>query len=330
MRGRTAAFVQATGAAQGFSQAFGGTGRLGKTVYVLLTMDCETARCDVVPYGLEMSSSGPADYEESARSIRGYVEFAGARGYPVTLLAHPEVAIENRELLLELKRAGTCLGLHVHPYKLRGRKYRYDLGAYPASSQREILAAAMACWGSAIGTEPLYFRGGYFSANDSTFGVLEELGFVGGSLSNPGRVLPDHCSVWSGAEPYPHKAHTGFRQVRGESDFVNVPVSGAFNRPVTRGHAGEKGFEWSYIPHAYDHKEVIRDVLERFRVDCPNFGTIVTDTHNDQDYSDPNHPSSQNLSLILESITEHCNMLDLTPVGITLDKLCDLVMAEER
>jgi hypothetical protein len=304
--------------------------RLPKKVYVLLTMDCETARCDVTPYGLEMSGSGPADYEESARSICGFVETAERFGYPVTLLTHPEVAIENRELLLKLQAKGACLGLHVHPYKLKGKKHKHDLGAYPANEQREILQQAMASWGAAIGSAPRYFRAGYFSANDFTFGVLEDLGFLGGSLSNPGRVLPEHCSVWAGAEPYPHRAHSGFRLIRGESDFVNVPVSGAFGRPVARGHAGEQGFEWSYIPHTYDHKEIIRDVVDRFKVDCPRFGTIVTDTHNDQDYTDPNHPSSQNLLLMLESITEYCGNLDLEPVGITLDALCELVLAENN
>jgi hypothetical protein len=160
--------------------------------------------------------------------------------------------------------------------------------------------------------------------------VLDELGFLGGSLSNPGRVLPEHCSVWAGAEPYPHRAHSGFRLIRGESDFVNVPVSGAFGRPVARGHAGEKGFEWSYIPHAYDHREIVSDVLNRFRVDSPNFGTFVTDTHNDQDYSNNSHPATRNLVLTLASITEFCQRLDLEPVGITLDALCDLVLAENN
>ena len=39
------------------------------------------------------------------------------------------------------------------------------------------------------------FRAGYFSANDMTYGVLEALGFRGGSVSIPGQILPEHCSV---------------------------------------------------------------------------------------------------------------------------------------
>ena len=292
-------------------------------------MDCETARTDVTPYAAQVSGSGPIDYRESERSIRGYVETAAAHGFPTTLFAHPEVALGNAELLLALEEQGACLGLHLHPYKLKGQKYRCELGAYSASEQREILHDAMPVWESALGKAPRYFRGGYFSANDSTYRVLHELGFWGGSLSNPGRVLPSHCSVWAGAEPYPHRAHFGFRQLRGNSDFVDVPVSGAFGRPVTRGHAGEQGYEWSYIPHTYDHREIIRDVLGRFAEEDPRFATIVTDTHNDQDYSNPEHPARQNLELIFRSIRDFCAEMDRQPVGITLDALCELVLADE-
>ena len=100
-----------------------------QVVYILLTMDCESAKLDVSPYASSMSSSGPADYAKSERSIRGYVETAGASGYPVTLFAHPEVAIAQRELLLELQDEGACLGLHLHPYKLSDGRYEHDLGA---------------------------------------------------------------------------------------------------------------------------------------------------------------------------------------------------------
>ena len=46
-----------------------------------------------------MSASGPSDYAESERSIRGYVEAVGTAGYPVTLLAHPEVAAAQPDLM---------------------------------------------------------------------------------------------------------------------------------------------------------------------------------------------------------------------------------------
>ncbi|MEE2754139.1 MAG: hypothetical protein VX910_09165 [Candidatus Latescibacterota bacterium] len=296
-----------------------------RIAYILLTMDCESAKLDVSDRAIGMSSSGPVDYAESERSIRGLAESAKISGYPVTLFVHPEVAVAQSSLLLELQDDGACLGLHLHPYKLSDSKYHLDLGAYPLEEQKCIFKDAVAIWEEALGQSPQYFRGGYFSANDSTFGILDELGFLGGSLSNPGRVLPTHCSVWKGAEPYPHRARTGFRLISGESEMIEIPVSVAFGRPVARGHAGEQGFEWPYIPHAYDHEAIIVDILNRFKHDSPRFGTIVTDTHNDQDYTDPNCPAQLNLGRIMKTIHRSSEEKKMEVRGITIDTLCDLV-----
>jgi len=296
-------------------------------VYVMLTMDCEAAKIDVSAHGREMSGSGPAEYADSETSIRGYVESARALGYPVTLFVHPEVAVAHAALLQELKGGGTCLGLHLHPYKFAGDRYDRDLGAYSAEDQRSILAEAVDVWGEALGFRPIYFRAGYFSANDSTVSALLALGFEGGSLSNPGRILPDHASVWAGAAAYPHRAHEAFRLIEGDTDFIEVPVAVAYGRPVEQGHAGERGFEWPYIPHTYDHSRVIEDILNRFVEEAPGFGTIVTDTHNDQDYADPNHASSQNLKSIIATIEAVCAARNLVVHGVTLDRMCHLVRA---
>ena len=301
-----------------------------RDVFVLFSMDCEPARTDVTPYGLLMSGSGPRDYVESERSIRAYVASVGALGYPVTVFIHPEVAASHPELFLEMQRNGTCLGLHLHPYKFGKGRYQYDVGAYHAHAQRSILEEAMHEWKEALGQQPRFFRGGYFSANDNTFVVLSDLGFRGGSLSCPGRILPQHFSVWAGAEHYPHRAHLGFRQQEGSSDFVEVPVAVDLERPVQVGAAREQGYEWPYIPaRAYDHAEVIRHILERFQSDSPNYGTLVMDTHNDQVYANPEHPSSKNLQLILDSIRVNCQKLDLRPVGVTLDQMCKLVLSDD-
>ena len=181
-----------------------------KDFYVVLTMDCETALFECSPLAIKLSGSGPSDYEEGERSIRGYFETAADYGYPVTFFAHPEVAVAQSGLLLELQREGACLGMHLHPYKLRGNRYHRDLGAYRADQQLELISEATQAWSDAIGQYPGFFRGGVFSANDDTFAVLVELGFLGGSVSCPGRVLPSAFSVWSGAELYPHRAHLGF------------------------------------------------------------------------------------------------------------------------
>jgi len=294
-------------------------------LFVVLTADCETAHCDLDPPALAMSGSGPADYAESERSIRGYAAVANGYGFPLTLFIHPEVAAAHPDLFLELERGGACLGLHVHPYKLLGERYSQDLGAYSAPAQSEMLSRCQERWATALGTKPLYFRAGYFSANDHTFRVLAELGFRGGGVSIPGRILPTHQSIWAGADPYPHRAHLDFRHLRGDSDFIEVPVAVDFGQPLERGAAGERGYAWPYVPAGYRHRETIQGILERIRADEPPVAAIVLDTHNDQEYSDPTHPSRRNLELILETTIAHARILGLHPRGATIQTVCDVV-----
>jgi hypothetical protein len=217
-------------------------------VSVILTMDCEPALFELSALAKQLSGSGPATYEQGERSIRGYVEAADNEGYPVTLFAHPEVARAQTDLLLELQSAGACLGMHLHPYKFDDRRYPRDLGGFDGDQQRALLCDATEVWSEALGQHPRYFRGGVFSANDDTFGVLADLGFEGGSLSCPGRVLPQAMAVWAGAELYPHRANLSFRQISGDSDFIEVPISVDTSRPMARGDRHEAGFEWPYIP----------------------------------------------------------------------------------
>ena len=73
----------------------------------------------------------------------------------------------------------------------------------------------------------------------------------------------------------------------------------------------------------------MQDILQRFAKDKPRFGTIVTDTHNDQDYSNADHPASRNFELILRSIQNFCTEMEMEPIGITLDALCELVLKDE-
>lgn len=292
-----------------------------------MTMDCETPRSQVSPHGLSMSPSGPEYDEESERSIRGFVDTLEAASLPVTLFLHPEVAAAHAEMLLDMQSRGACLGLHLHPYKLAGSAWEKDLGAYDAGAQRAILEEAVVRWARALGSRPEYFRAGYFSANDATFGILEDLGFKGGSLSNPGRQLPAHHSAWAAAEPYPHRADTAFRLNVGDSAFVEVPVAVAYGRPVSRGHAGELGYEWPYIPHGYDHAAGVADIFGRFARDGHPFPTYVTDTHNDHDYGDPESAASVNLRGILDAIEAEGDRACLRPTGITIDALCDRVRA---
>ncbi len=295
-------------------------------ISVILTMDCEPALFECSPLAIELSGSGPPTHEYGERSIRGYVELADREGYPVTLFAHPEVAVAQTALLLELQVAGACLGMHLHPYKFDTVGYPKDLGAFTADQQTDLISAASTVWSDALGQHPRFFRGGVFSANDATFGVLEELGFEGGSVSCPGRVLPEAMAVWAGADLYPHRANLSFRHIEGDSDFIEVPISADPSRPMERGDRGEAGFEWPYVAsRMYDHRAVARNVIARSVRDAAVFPTYVTNTHQDQDYADPEHPASVNLQTIFRTLREAASEHGVGLTGRTIAEMCDLV-----
>jgi hypothetical protein len=228
---------------------------------VFVSMDCEPVRGHLTPHASEMSPTGPSDYSASERSIRGYTAVARQYGFPTTLFLHPEVAVSQSEFLLKLQKQSVCLGMYLHPYKFGDGRYKEDLGAYSASEQRRIIQEAADVWEKALGQRPLYFRGGWNSANDNTFRVLQELGFKGGSLSVPGQVTPEHFSVWSGAEPYPHRAHLNFRQMKSNSNFIEVPMSADHQRLVPHGSDEWLGLE---VEDPCNHNEkIIRNIINR-------------------------------------------------------------------
>ena len=304
---------------------------MSDAINVILTMDCEPALFECSPLAIKLSGSGPATYEAGESSIRGYVEAADREGYPVTLFAHPEVAVAQPGLLLELQDAGACLGMHLHPYKFDDARYPRDLGSFTAEQQIELVSAASKVWSDALGQHPRFFRGGVFSASDATFGVLLELGFEGGSVSCPGRVLPEAMAIWAGAELYPHRANLSFRQIEGDSDFVEVPISVDTSRPMERGDRREPGFEWPYVPsRRYDHSAVAHNIIARSIDDRADFPTYVTNTHQDQDYADPEHPSSVKLQTIFRSLRESASEFGMGLSGATIADMCDRVRNADR
>lgn len=289
-------------------------------------MDCEPVRSDIPEEIREISQSGPSDRQSSEQSIRGYLEICASYGLPVTMFLHPEVTAYHTQSLIDYEKKGHCLGLHLHPYKLTTGRYCYDLGAYSAAEQRRMISTASDRWQETIGHHPFFSRAGYFSANDMTYGVLEDLGFIGGSVSIPGRVLPEHQSVWIGAADFLHRADTAFRLTPGQSNFVEVPVSVDYRRPIEHGAAGEAGYEWPYIASLdYDFYAVVVDIVERFRRDRPEFPVFVMDVHNDQAFGDSEHPATRNLHTVLDTLFEQAEQYAISTNAVTLRELCSLV-----
>jgi hypothetical protein len=290
-------------------------------------MDCEPANTHISEHALKMSNSGPGDYILSERSIDGYIEILEENNLPVTLFIHPEIAKEHKKLLINYDSEKVCFGMHIHPYKLTNSNYKFDLGAYSYEDQYNIIKNAGEKWRESMGYNPLFFRAGYFSANDNTYAVLDNLGYIGGSVSIPGRILPSHYSIWAGTEPFPHRANLYFRQSVGKSNFIEIPVSVDFKNKVKNGDAGEKGYEWLYITSRnYDHSRIVKNILKSYTEENRNiYSTLVIDTHNDVDYSNKKTDSSNKLQEIIDNIESNCKTFNFNPFGVTIENLCKII-----
>lgn len=290
-------------------------------IYVAISMDCERGRKFTHP-----NASGPTDFEASERYVRAYAELAGAYGFPVSFFLHPEVAEGQSDLFLELEERGACLGLHLHPWKFGDGKYRAHFGGLSEEDQRAALSEAIALWQKSIGRRPRYFRPGTFSANDATFRVLVDLGFRGGSISAPGRVYLDLNSIWTGAEKDPHRPNAIFRQRKGTLEFANIPLTHDYS---TLENLNGRRFHRDLRPDYKDadYHKIANNIVEQIIERQPAVPLITMVTHNDNDYSDPNDRVRKNYDVVLREIDDACRNHGLTPVGTTIDRLCDMVLA---
>jgi hypothetical protein len=77
----------------------------------------------------------------------------------------------------------------------------------------------------AMGERPYCICPGYRSANDFTFGIIEELGSTHGAVSSPTRNMPQLACVrgLSSLDPrYPRRYN---RVLEGDIDFVDFPLT---------------------------------------------------------------------------------------------------------
>ncbi len=288
-------------------------------VLVLFTMDVE------LPTSGDGLTSGPASLAEGARRTREYYDVLRAAGYTPTYFIHPELGETQAGLFGELRAAGACLGLHVHAVKFRPVPSPCELGGLAAAAQTAVLTAAAAMFERHFSERPTLFRPGCFSANDETYGVLHRLGFVGGSVSIPGRVWPARHCVWAGAEPHPHYAHAAFRQLPGDLPFVEIPLS------VDRvGGLRRHALGFDYYPDlrpggvytaaedsGRDHAAMLAHLAEQLATERPLLRTIVVDVHNDREFADPRSDAGRQLREVLDGLVPALARVGLRPVGAT-------------
>ena len=192
-------------------------------LYVCMTMDVERI-------GACSPTGGPPDWAFGARSVSGFCDVLEAFKLPATLFVVPDAAVEQGALLRKIaEETESELGLHLHPQCWKDHYLDVEvhdyLGGYTADEQHAMLAEVLDQVGDSLGDIPRAFRGGNFSANDDTFRVLCELGFTHGSVSQPGRSVTRFKACWKGAHLDVHFAHRAFRQVPGDLDFVEVPLT---------------------------------------------------------------------------------------------------------
>lgn len=294
-----------------------------KTIDILVTMDVEPP----LPEGSRPEgASGPKNWDDSARFIDGYAAIAAGHDLPVTFFLHPEVTQAHADLFHRLEAEGACLGLHLHPWKFSDGRYQAHFGGLDATLQCAILSEAVAMWQAGLGKRPEYFRPGTFSANDATFGVLEALGFRGGSCSIPGRVYPDLNAVWAGCPPDPHRANGAFRQLPGDLNFVNIPLSVDLSRVETRGN---RQFCWDLRPdwHKADYALIARNIVAQTLERAPAVPVIQMVTHNDNDYTDPEDRVCRNFRAALDAIMRACAEHGVRARGATFADVCTAVSA---
>jgi hypothetical protein len=303
-----------------------------REINVLLTMDCEPTLATT-----HALATGPRDWAQGERAVRGYFEVGRRYGFPVTYFAHPEAVTGQPEVFADLESRGACLGLHLHPWKYAMWRYEQkrffaNYGGLSANEQRVCLAESSALWRQAIGHAPLYFRPGSYSANDDMFKVLAELGFRGGSCSMPGQVWPDVESVWSGATPDPHRVNDRFRQIRGTLEFANVPVSVDFSTPIG-GAKGRTMFadlrpdtDWPG-KRGISPQTIATNIVGQIVARDPAVPVVVVITHNHYEYNDDANAVTQRLVASLDAIVAACEAAGMKPVGKTLASVVDDVLA---
>ena len=175
-----------------------------------LQVDCEST---------QQSIDDPALGE---RAIRGLGEILAATGMKATFVVIPTDIQVHAPIYRELEDQGHEIGLHLHPAE---QGYQEFFGVYGFEDQVRMLQEGIGVFEADLGRRPECFTPGYFSANDYTFPALEAVGLRHGLVSCPTRNLPSCACVWGNSPLDAHYPHRYNRCLKGDVDFVDVPVT---------------------------------------------------------------------------------------------------------
>ncbi|HRJ73057.1 MAG TPA: polysaccharide deacetylase family protein [Terrimicrobiaceae bacterium] len=239
-------------------------------LYFNLQIDCEST---------QFALRNPALGE---RAIRGLGDVLAETGTKGTFLVIPGDTAAHAKIYQELEQAGHEVGLHYHPW-IEGRCE--FLGSEGPDAQRALLAEAMDRHAQAMGRRPFAFCPGYASANDYTYGILEELGFTHGLVSFPTRDLPQCACVWGNSPLDPHYPHRYNKSLAGDVNFVDLPVT---LDPQSRmwGGAHPQDLRVELVDAKNHFYTISKAVQRQLREETP-LRQIRALTHNVFEYGDP-------------------------------------------
>lgn len=256
-------------------------------VYFNVNIDCEATQRAIKNKELGVSS------------VKGLKGLFKKEKLKATFFVLPSDLESSPKLYRGLIDDGHEVGLHLHPVEFG---YKDFLGIYGYKEQKEILQKAITVFEKIMGYRPMGFCSGYFSANDFTYGVLEELGFRHGHISCPTRVLPESVSVWAGAPMFIHYANRNNRLLEGDVDFVEIPVTLDWESRMWSGkHPLDLRVE---LVDAKNHRYTIEKCLKKqIEIKIP-VKTISAVTHNIFEYGKPDDFRRQTLEGIINHSQE--------------------------
>ena len=243
---------------------------MGDPLLFTLQIDCESTQHAV------------RDPDLGERSIRGLGKLFAETDTRGTFFVIPSDIEVHAGIYKELEAAGHEIGLHVHP---ADQGFEEFFGVHSPDDQRAILSEGIDRFAQIMGRRPVSFCPGYGSANDATFGVLEELGFLHGMVSIPTRDLPQCASVWGSSSLDPRYPHRFNKSLSGDVDFVDLPVT---VDPDSRLWGGAHPLDLRVeLVDAKNHWYTIDKAVRRQIVQNTPLRQVHAITHNIFDFLDP-------------------------------------------
>lgn len=293
---------------------------MNDVLYVTWTMDCEGIQ------ELSTATGGPADWELSERAMRGYVESLARHGHRATLFLTPLVAEHQADIARDLQSQGAEAGMHLHPQTADFGLDRH-LGQLADETQEQLLREGRDRVAAAVGTPPTSFRPGCFSASDATYPILADLGFTAGSVSLPGRNLPEVGAIWPGAEPFAHWVDAEHRCRAGNLPFLEMPTCadlGDVERgPHVTGDACHLRLERDGILE-WGPTLLREHVLRQIEMDWW-LKTLVIMTHNTREYGSADESARQALECLVKALADVTSEFGLEMRPATLGEIREIV-----